>query len=84
MCEVARRPENKLRNRYGNIIACKWHTYHPFRISMLILTDDHTRVKLQEKDEETGSDYINANFIDVSAYRSKLSQKITLISYTGL
>ncbi|ELU04626.1 hypothetical protein CAPTEDRAFT_173573 [Capitella teleta] len=47
MCEVARRPENKLRNRYGNIVAY-----------------DHTRVKLMEEDPETGSDYINANFID--------------------
>lgn len=31
-----------------------------------IITDDHTRVTLVEVDGCPGSDYINANFIDVS------------------
>ena len=32
-----------------------------------VSTDDHTRVTLAELDGCPGSDYINANFIDVSA-----------------
>ncbi len=32
----------------------------------IFLTDDHSRVKLQFIPGEDGSDYINANFIDVS------------------
>lgn len=23
-CEIARKPENKFKNRYGNIVACKY------------------------------------------------------------
>ena len=30
------------------------------------LTDDHSRVVLNHQDHLTGSDYINASFIDVS------------------
>ena len=25
LCEVARRPENKAKNRYGNIVACEFY-----------------------------------------------------------
>lgn len=38
-----------------------------FFFSGCFTTDDHTRVTLAEVDGHPGSDYINANFIDVSA-----------------
>ena len=31
----------------------------------MFLSDDHSRVKLQETNGRPGSDYINANYIDV-------------------
>ncbi|KAM9800535.1 receptor-type tyrosine-protein phosphatase T isoform 4-T5 [Syngnathus typhle] len=48
--ETAKKDDNRIKNRYGNIIA------YP--------SDDHTRVRLQPLDGEPLSDYINANFID--------------------
>lgn len=35
-------------------------------------TDDHTRVRLQLLDGDPHSDYINANYIDVSVYTTTL------------
>lgn len=32
----------------------------------MCVLDDHSRVRLQSQDGESGSDYINANFVDVS------------------
>ena len=32
---------------------------------MNVLTDDHSRVKLSDVDDEPGSDYINGNYIPV-------------------
>uniref|UniRef100_A0A7N6AYR2 protein-tyrosine-phosphatase n=1 Tax=Anabas testudineus TaxID=64144 RepID=A0A7N6AYR2_ANATE len=46
--DSAKKDENRMKNRYGNIIAY-----------------DHSRVRLQSQDGESGSDYINANYIDV-------------------
>ena len=34
---------------------------------MFLNADDHTRVKLEIVDDDPLSDYINANYIDVSA-----------------
>ena len=115
-CEVARRPENKLRNRYGNIVACElaclsvfalqldifsqnvwkfhsglamayllfkrhgrqrsfcadcWLCFSMFNIKFQLIPlyvdlDDHSRVLLQPIPDDPGSDYINANYIDVS------------------
>ncbi|XP_016390993.1 receptor-type tyrosine-protein phosphatase mu-like [Sinocyclocheilus rhinocerous] len=47
--DSAKKDENRMKNRYGNIIAY-----------------DHSRVRLQNLDGEQNSDYINANYVDVS------------------
>ncbi|XP_069587174.1 receptor-type tyrosine-protein phosphatase mu isoform X7 [Ranitomeya imitator] len=45
--ESAKKDENRMKNRYGNIIAY-----------------DHSRVRLQNIEDESSSDYINGNYID--------------------
>uniref|UniRef100_A0A8C2PSK4 protein-tyrosine-phosphatase n=1 Tax=Cyprinus carpio TaxID=7962 RepID=A0A8C2PSK4_CYPCA len=47
--DSAKKDENRMKNRYGNIIAY-----------------DHSRVRLQNLDGEQNSDYINANYVDVT------------------
>ncbi|XP_034018396.1 receptor-type tyrosine-protein phosphatase kappa [Thalassophryne amazonica] len=47
--DVAKKEQNRTKNRYGNIIAY-----------------DHSRVILQPIEDDPSSDYINANYIDVS------------------
>uniref|UniRef100_A0A4W4GPX1 Receptor-type tyrosine-protein phosphatase kappa n=1 Tax=Electrophorus electricus TaxID=8005 RepID=A0A4W4GPX1_ELEEL len=47
--DVAKKEQNRTKNRYGNIIAY-----------------DHSRVILQPMEDDSASDYINANYIDVS------------------
>jgi protein tyrosine phosphatase len=47
--DYGRLPENKVKNRYGNLIAY-----------------DATRVKLAVINQDPFSDYINANYVDVS------------------
>uniref|UniRef100_A0A8B9VVD1 protein-tyrosine-phosphatase n=1 Tax=Anas zonorhyncha TaxID=75864 RepID=A0A8B9VVD1_9AVES len=55
--DVAKKDQNRTKNRYGNIIAY-----------------DHSRVILQPVEDDPSSDYINANYIDVSGLHSFLSQ----------
>ncbi|KAH8419235.1 hypothetical protein KR222_011240, partial [Zaprionus bogoriensis] len=67
-CEHSQHPENKRKNRYLNITACKYrviiatvpynnHNSHP--------ADDHSRVHLHPTPgQKKNLDYINANFID--------------------
>ena len=71
-CEATLRAENQIKNRYHNITACKLKCSQ-FSHSVIIILyisplppDDHSRVKLQEIPGVVGSDYINANFFDVS------------------
>uniref|UniRef100_A0A8D3C108 protein-tyrosine-phosphatase n=1 Tax=Scophthalmus maximus TaxID=52904 RepID=A0A8D3C108_SCOMX len=51
--DVAKKDQNRTKNRYGNIIAY-----------------DHSRVILQPIEDDPSSDYINANYIDVSGNAS--------------
>uniref|UniRef100_A0AAQ5Y3S1 protein-tyrosine-phosphatase n=1 Tax=Amphiprion ocellaris TaxID=80972 RepID=A0AAQ5Y3S1_AMPOC len=55
--DSAKKDENRMKNRYGNIIAY-----------------DHSRVRLQPQDGDSDSDYINANYVDVS-----ITQEFTLL-----
>ena len=59
---------NKPKNRYKNVIPCKFlisidHTVCRY----LILPDDHSRVVLSHQNLLKGGDYINASHIDVSS-----------------
>uniref|UniRef100_A0A7N9AQ48 protein-tyrosine-phosphatase n=1 Tax=Mastacembelus armatus TaxID=205130 RepID=A0A7N9AQ48_9TELE len=55
--DSAKKDENRMKNRYGNIIAY-----------------DHSRVRLQALEGEQSSDYINANYVDVSTHTSQHHQ----------
>uniref|UniRef100_A0A4W4E2C8 protein-tyrosine-phosphatase n=1 Tax=Electrophorus electricus TaxID=8005 RepID=A0A4W4E2C8_ELEEL len=55
--DSAKKDENRMKNRYGNIIAY-----------------DHSRVRLQALEGEQSSDYINANYIDVSMESSQVQR----------
>lgn len=73
-------PDNKSKNRYINILACEspFPCQHASASGMKLITvfffffipsDDHSRVKLSNSLDRDGKcgDYINANFVDVSA-----------------
>lgn len=77
-----------------------WLNVHLFNINTFcqLFTDDHSRVRLQLLDGDPHSDYINANYIDVSVIRkyfctrkclfeeslSKLSSDVILIHWVTL
>ena len=64
-------PHNVHKNRYANINCCKLHSLLMLQIlSQLIFElfhspDDDSRVHLSVMPGVEGSDYINANYIDV-------------------
>jgi tyrosine-protein phosphatase non-receptor type 11 len=58
------KPENRNKNRYKNILPCKWARRGGFRKFNLYILVDDTRVKLKDVDPNVaGADYINANYI---------------------
>uniref|UniRef100_A0A7N6FLK0 protein-tyrosine-phosphatase n=1 Tax=Anabas testudineus TaxID=64144 RepID=A0A7N6FLK0_ANATE len=57
--DSAKKDENRMKNRYGNIIAY-----------------DHSRVRLQALEGEQSSDYINANYVDVSTHTSPMQETV--------
>ena len=63
---------NAPKNRFANILPCKLVYGISYRLRILATgyskTDDCSRVKLAEIEEEEGSDYINANHLDVRNY----------------
>ncbi|XP_041952073.1 receptor-type tyrosine-protein phosphatase kappa isoform X3 [Alosa sapidissima] len=61
--DVAKKEQNRTKNRYGNIIAY-----------------DHSRVILQPMEDDPSSDYINANYIDVSGDASSIGERVRNIS----
>ena len=65
----AKFPYNAPKNRFANISPCKSSYGISYRLRILATgyskIDDCSRVKLSEIDGEEGSDYINANHLDV-------------------
>ena len=73
-CEMGELQCNLPLNRYPNVLPCEGNTcysstsHHTITsiIIMILFLDDFNRVKLFVDDHEFTSDYINANFVDVS------------------
>ena len=70
--EVAKLPYNKTKNRFANIFPCEWTKGSPddcgdcdWYIYTYHISDDFSRVKLQEIKGVEGSEYVNASYIDV-------------------
>ena len=63
----------------------KFHVRPTVTIVLLfdLFADDHTRVQLVELDGYPGSDYINANFIDVSTTTKITTVTICLNLYSS-
>uniref|UniRef100_A0A8C1M7A3 Receptor-type tyrosine-protein phosphatase kappa n=1 Tax=Cyprinus carpio TaxID=7962 RepID=A0A8C1M7A3_CYPCA len=62
--DSAKKDENRMKNRYGNIIAY-----------------DHSRVRLQPLEGEQSSDYINANYVDVSTHTIQCPMQETVYDF---
>ena len=74
---------NIAKNRYANIVACELYYFQTDQqassvsnvfMCYFICADDHSRVILSEDPNKEGSDYINANHIDVRQLFACLSQ----------
>ena len=77
--EVSQLLMNKPKNRFANIYPCKM-TLHILReiVNIIIISDDESRVVLEELPGQTGSDYINASWINVTI---DISNKSTLLLF---
>lgn len=63
--EHSKSDENRAKNRYLNIIACKFLFLFKWDVSNFLILDDHSRVHLLEMSgQKKNVDYINANYID--------------------
>ena len=51
---------------YPFVVLCNWARYNVLNYFDLFSSVDHSRVRLETVDGLLGSDYINANFCDVS------------------
>ena len=85
--EAASSTVNAPKNRYTNIIPCRWLVCvatPPFQFlnhfSPSLLADEHSRVKLAPVKGVQGSDYINANYLDVSGqWRGECDCHVTVM-----
>ena len=68
--DIALIPQNRARNRFGNIFPCK-HTTLELNVHGCIqelcvfFSDNFNRVVLKDIPQEEHSDYINASYVDV-------------------
>ncbi|KAG5855891.1 hypothetical protein ANANG_G00001760 [Anguilla anguilla] len=72
--DVAKKEQNRTKNRYGNIIAST---------ADLVMLYDHSRVILQPMPDDPSSDYINANYIDIWLYRDGYQRPSHYIATQG-
>ena len=69
---------NRTKNRYINITPCKNYVIPHDSRCYYILLDDHSRVPLKMDYQTTGSDYINASFVDVSKLCLAITRSISV------
>ena len=55
-----------------------------YRLITYYNADDHSRVRLNEIPGRPGSDYINANYIDVRSHFKEVTSILTVQSLTGI
>ena len=75
LCEVARRPENKAKNRYGNIVACKFMRMSADCVSSDYLQHRCVRAEMQwwrEKKQHRGHESLN----DSVSAKGKMKMKL--------
>lgn len=80
LCEVARRPENKAKNRYGNIVACKFMRMLADCVSSDYLQHRCARAEIQlqwwgEKRECRGHESLN----DPVSAKGKMKKKFCCV-----
>ena len=86
MCNVAKHPAVRTKNRFKNILPCECAYRVQWVCSVSFLADDHTRVKLNpNKGGMIGSDYINASYVKVSVrYLATVLQECRIFQYRVL
>ena len=63
---------------YCNVTRHTVHTEHRYRVSPCVLPDDKTRVRLEMKENDKLSDYINASHIQV-LYLTQIAHKTLFV-----